>query len=250
MSSLEQLLQRPDLWRPGDRRTPPRAGVPTGFAGLDALLHSGGWPRSALVELVLQRCGVGELRLLLPALAAIGELGLWQVWIDPPLLPFAPGFLQQGIDLKHLLLVRTRDRRQWLWATEQALRAPGCAVVLSWSGQQRPRYTELRKLQVAASERQCTGFLLSEQRAAEATSPAVLRSQLRAAPEGTQVHILKQRGSQGGQQWLMPVPTGLQAQAPLRERPYVTRAEAADPLVLSTRVPALPPAPLQTVVWQ
>ncbi len=248
MSSLKQLLARPDLWRLGDRQTPASTGLPTGFAGLDKLLQSGGWPRSALVELVLPRMGVGELRLLMPTLACLAEQGLWQVWIDPPLLPFAPGCLQQGVGLERLLLVRTRDRRQWLWATEQALRAPGCAVVLSWSGQQRPRYAELRKLQVAASERQCTGFLLSQQRVAETTSPAALRLQLRPDLDGTQVHILKQRGRQAGQQWLMPVPALLQAQVPLRERPYVTRAEA-DPLPTPARLPVAMP-PVQSVVWQ
>lgn len=245
MSPLEQLLQRPDIWRPGEHRRPPRSGIKTGFAEFDELLHGGGWPRSALVELLLQRCGIGELRLLMPALSAMSQQGLWQVWIDPPYLPFAPAWTQHHLRFDRIVIVRTVDRRHWLWATEQALRAAGCAAVVSWSGSQRPRYAELRKLQVAAGERQCTGFLLTDQRAS-LSSPAMLRLQLTASLTGVDIEVLKQRGAQAGQRWLMPTSETLTSRLPLRDRPFITRSTP------DTRVPsyALASPPLQEVVWQ
>lgn len=44
--------------------------LPTGFAALDAELPGGGWPAGALIELLADRPGVGELSLLLPLLGA------------------------------------------------------------------------------------------------------------------------------------------------------------------------------------
>ena len=44
--------------------------LPTGFATLDAELPGGGWPAGALIELLADRPGIGELSLLLPLLGA------------------------------------------------------------------------------------------------------------------------------------------------------------------------------------
>ncbi|MBX3682927.1 MAG: SOS cell division inhibitor SulA, partial [Thauera sp.] len=44
--------------------------LPTGFSALDAELPGGGWPAGALIELLADRPGVGELSLLLPLLGA------------------------------------------------------------------------------------------------------------------------------------------------------------------------------------
>jgi protein ImuA len=43
--------------------------VDTGYASLSAELPSGGWPLGALIELLPAHSGIGELRLLQPALA-------------------------------------------------------------------------------------------------------------------------------------------------------------------------------------
>ncbi|EFX61691.1 hypothetical protein DAPPUDRAFT_338433, partial [Daphnia pulex] len=45
----------------------------TGFSNLDAELPNGGWPKSTLVELLLQQAGIGELQLLKPALVSIAK---------------------------------------------------------------------------------------------------------------------------------------------------------------------------------
>ena len=66
MNGVAELLRHPALWRAGDAGA---AGtVPTGFHALDARLPGGGWPLATLIELLVPAAGVGEVRLLLPAL--------------------------------------------------------------------------------------------------------------------------------------------------------------------------------------
>jgi hypothetical protein len=67
--TLAQVLDRPDVWRGDTLARAPLPGVPTGFAELDRELPGGGWPRGGLTEILPLRRGIGELSLLLPALA-------------------------------------------------------------------------------------------------------------------------------------------------------------------------------------
>src|SRR2546429_8780390 len=88
--SFAALLDRPDIWR---GQVLSRAGAPTlpcGFPGLDAELPGGGWPAGALTEILPAHEGIGELRLLGPALAGLSRCGLRLVWIAPPHPPHAP----------------------------------------------------------------------------------------------------------------------------------------------------------------
>src|SRR6266704_6288150 len=124
--SFAALLDRPDIWRGDDLS---RAGAPTlpcGFPGLDAELPGGGWPAGALTEILPAHEGIGELRLLGPALAGLSRRGLRLVWIAPPHVPYAPALAAAGIDLVNLLIVRPQGRRGALWAAEQALRSGSC----------------------------------------------------------------------------------------------------------------------------
>src|SRR5699024_2131956 len=70
--ALESLVEQRQVWR---GRPAPRAagGQPTGHAALDAVLPAGGWPEAALSEILVPADGVGELRLLWPALARLSR---------------------------------------------------------------------------------------------------------------------------------------------------------------------------------
>lgn len=245
---LRPLLQRPDVWRMRDRRR--RAdGLATGFRALDAALHGGGWPRAALTEVLADRQGIGELRLLMPLLRDMANERLWQLWIDPPFTPYAPALQQHGIDPALLMIVRAPARQQ-LWACEQALRSAACGAVLFWPAAGL-RYNDLRKLQVAAAAQQCAGFLLRDSRCAQQPSPAALRLQLRGGEHALQVEILKQRGGNAGQQIAIAHAAALQMQAPIRERPAVAGRDATLTIALHDEI--LPPAvqaPLHRVNWQ
>src|SRR5258708_30662956 len=100
------LLDRPDIWR-GDSLS--QAGAPTlpcGFPGLDAELPGGGWPVGALTEILPAHEGIGELRLLGPALAGLSKRGLRLGLIAPPHPPYAPALAAAGIHIPALVLVR------------------------------------------------------------------------------------------------------------------------------------------------
>src|SRR5690349_8002204 len=66
-AALADVLRHPGIWRRGTAA--PSVDVqPTGLAELDAQLPGGGWPRGAVCEILVEQDGIGECRLLLPAL--------------------------------------------------------------------------------------------------------------------------------------------------------------------------------------
>ena len=65
------LAQHPAVWRASQIGGVARSVTTSGFSALDAQLPGGGWPHGVLTELLLPEPGVGELRLLAPALAAV-----------------------------------------------------------------------------------------------------------------------------------------------------------------------------------
>ncbi len=188
-AELSSLLDAGLLWR--GRRGEGRARhLPTGFDELDALI-GGGWPASALVELIsADHLG---LALLLPALQRL-QSG-WLAWVDPPWQPHAAALAARGVAVERLLLVRGGDES--LWALEQLLRSGQCAAVLSWP----PRLADrgLRRLQLAAEEGDTLGILFRPPAARAQPSPAALRLSLEPHPRGLRVEVLKRRGGWGGQ---------------------------------------------------
>ena len=190
---LEQLLAHPSVWR--GRSRAPMETLPTGFAALDAALPGGGWPRHGLVEILTPHSGVGELYLLLPALAALSQASpaRWCTWVSPPHEPFAPALEAHGVALERMLIVRTHLP---LWAHEQALRSGACAMALAWLPRASAR--AIRRLQLAAEQGRALGVLYRSQRFASEASPAMLRVLLApledAGKHGACVTLIKSRG--------------------------------------------------------
>jgi hypothetical protein len=192
MAALEEILQRQPVWRGGA----PVLGVcavPSGFAGLDAELPGGGWPRQGLTELLADEAGIGELGLVLPALARLTAAGKRAVMVAPPCLPYAPALAAAGVDLANLLVVRPASRRDALWAAEQALRSGSCHALAAWLA--RPRYAELQRLAVAAEAGRALAFLFRPLAAAAESSPACLRLALQPAGPELAISLVKRRGA-------------------------------------------------------
>ncbi len=194
--TLQALLARPDLWL-GDGRAnvPGPETVPTGFAALDALLPGGGWPAGALTEVLLSGEGIGELRLLMPALARLCRQDRWIAWVNPPNIPYAPALAAAGLDLSRILVVRAGTSRDRLWAFEQCLRSGACLAALGWPGECDDR--ALRRLQLAAAKGGALGLLFRPERAAAHPSPAALRLRLARSSRSLTVELLKGRGGAG-----------------------------------------------------
>ena len=77
------------------------------------------------------------------------------------------------IPLEQLLVVRSKNSKEWLWAAEQSIRSN--AILFAWTKNFRPRYAELRKLQLAAIDSYSPAFLFSAEDSLKAPSPAHLR---------------------------------------------------------------------------
>ncbi len=200
--SLEKLLQNPRVWR-GSSRNDSRVGLASGYPELDRCLPGGGWPLEALTEILVGQYGMGELRLLMPALAQLSaeealsnhgepaEPG-WIAWVAPPFQPYAPALQQCGIDLSRMLVVRPKDDSELLWSAEQALSSGTCAAVLLW-----PRVLDdqaSRRLQLAAEKGHSWAIAFRPLTARQQPSAAALRLELQSTGQGTHVHILKSRG--------------------------------------------------------
>ena len=108
--NLNTMLRRADIWRGGN--TPPEeskiAGLPTGIPGLETILP-GGWPRGALTEILIPDEGIGELGLVMPALAWLSRSKRWLAWVAPPHIPYAPALASAGLDLSRVMVVRPRS---------------------------------------------------------------------------------------------------------------------------------------------
>jgi cell division inhibitor SulA/protein ImuA len=189
---LEHLLEQHPVWRGGAPSAFSPA-VSTTYSVLDNALPGGGWPTGALTEILSGREGIGELQLVLPALAALSWAGKRVVWLAPPHLPYAPALAAAGLDLAQLAVVRAPGRRDALWAAEQVLRSGRCHALVAWF--RRANYDELRRLAVAAEAGAAWAALFRPPETARESSPAALRLVLEPHGEALAVRVLKRRGA-------------------------------------------------------
>ncbi len=198
-ASLEKLLENPRIWR-GRNQTQWKAGLSSGYPELDRHLPGGGWPLRALTEILIEQYGIGEQRLLMPALIRLStedarlddsEPG-WIAWVAPPFQPYPPALQQCGIDLSRMLIVRPKDPSEILWSAEQALSSGTCAAVLFWAEQLDDQAS--RRLQLAAEKGHSWAIAFRPMAARTQPSAAALRLELHSSNDGTRVHIVKSRG--------------------------------------------------------
>lgn len=196
---LARLLAHPAIWRAGRAARMPV--WPSGFAALAEGLPGGGWPQAGLIEILPSRLGIGELSLLMPALASVMRRpgARWCAWVAPPLQPFAPALETFGIALERLLIVRAGragSRPPGLWAFEQALGSGVCDVAFAWA--RRPRPGQIRRLHLAAQRGNTLGVLFRSRREAREASQALLRVAVEPLEGGVRVTLLKSRGGARG----------------------------------------------------
>ncbi|MFZ5557692.1 MAG: translesion DNA synthesis-associated protein ImuA [Pseudomonadota bacterium] len=196
MPAIDPLLQHPALWRGDGAASTALPGIPSGYAALDRALPGGGWPRGALTEFLLHARGIGELTLIVPALARLSRGGEFGAFVSPPHLPYAPALAARGISLACLTVIRPKTPLDALWAAEQCLRSGAYAAVVAWLGVHDER--RLRRLQLAAEEGKSWGALFNA--IALPASPAPLRLALRSRDGQLEVEVLKRRGG-----WVAPI---------------------------------------------
>lgn len=214
--ALEAILSTPALWRGRQAKLEHRAVLSSGWPQLDALLPGGGWPLGSLIEVGIAQPGSGECALFFPlwrtnpsselstsvvrntrkkvarSSAAISTITL----IDPPFLPYAPGWCHAGVDLTRLWWITARNERQRLWAAEQSLRSGVCAAVLMWP--QRIDSNALRRLQLAAESAKTLALCFRPEHELAQTSHAPIRLHLQARASAWSIELIKCRGRTGG----------------------------------------------------
>lgn len=183
----------PDLWRGSDLGTYTRPTVGTGHRSLDAELPGGGWPTGTLIELLTAGAGIGELRLLRPALTSLDPQQAIAL-INPPYIPNIVCWKSWLNTPRSVFYVRTAERRDQWWAAEQTLRNGSCAALLCWTDTI-PQLA-LKRLQLAAQTSQ-TLFVMYRPIATKAiASPANLRLTLEPDHAGNlHISVIKRRGS-------------------------------------------------------
>lgn len=208
----------PALWRGNQLSRHLDRCVETGHAALSAELPGGGWPLGALIEILPHQPGIGEIRLLRPALRGL-EKRRGIALVQPPFVPHAACYATWQLDPQQLLWIAPRCAADALWATEQILKNGSCAAVLCWQPAIRPE--SLRRLHLAAQGSDTLFFMLRPASAACNASPAPLRIALDATSAGVTLRIVKRRG-------------------PAFNRPLVLALDAVAP----TFPPLFPHAPL------
>lgn len=190
-AALAELLRNPLVWR-GDQLAPTAGVVPSGFSDLDRELPGGGWPQGSLTELLADDEGIGELRLVLPALVHLVQGGAWIALVAPPYIPCAPAFAAGGIDPGRVIVIApNQDKDRW-WAAEQVLRANSASALLFWPHVVRDQ--RLHRLQLAAQDGCAPAFVFAGTARAAHPSPAPLRIRLSAEASHLRVDVFKRRG--------------------------------------------------------
>lgn len=182
--ALDGLIRERRVWR-GQPAALPASAQPIGFAGLDTVLPTQGWPEASLSEILLPVDGVGELQLVLPTLARLTQRGERVIVVSPPYRVYAPAWQAVGVDLSRLAIVDA-PHDQLAWTMEQCLRSGSCAAVLGWLAHSDDR--TLRRLQVAADTGKALGFVFRDRAALGNPSPAALRIEIEATPSRLRVH--------------------------------------------------------------
>ena len=179
------------LWR-GKQLAHDVTTLSTGYTALDEALPGRGWSLNAVTELIPDINGCGEFSLLLPALATLTQQNHWVVMVDPPWIPYPPALQGHGLAADKILLIRTKNKKESLWACEQILRGIPGGAMLAWPAAL--SFTEVRRLQLAAQNGGQTAFLFRKPEAVDTASPAALRLRLTAVGDELNIRVMKCRG--------------------------------------------------------
>lgn len=192
----------PSLWRASQLAHASVRCIDSGHPSLATQLPGGGWPISTQTDVLTQQAGVGELRLLAPALRRVAKRKI--VLISPPHAPQIISLAAMGLAPEDVLWLKPTTSADSFWAVQQALASGTCGAVLFWS--LHARSEALRRLNLASQAGEALFFMFRPLSAALDPSPAPLRIELRPAAAGVEVTFIKRRGPQLERPILVPLP--------------------------------------------
>jgi protein ImuA len=185
-------LQIPHVFQARSMRSARRS-IATGFNELDCALL-GGWPTPALIEVLIDIYGIGELQLLTPLLRKLTQAGPQPpliVWLNSPYVPNGVAFAQHRIAARHWFAAGLTEK-DVLWAAEQTLRSHACSMLFAWTSTS--NMAALRRLKLAATSSETVGILFRPIKEARQPSPANLRIVLTPSAEELSIEIIKNEG--------------------------------------------------------
>lgn len=226
----------PDIWRASELAVSRVPTMSSGHAELDRELPNQGWPRSSLVELLLQQSGIGELQLLKPILTKLAQSRRIAL-IQPPYIPHAKALQCWGIDINRLLWMRAPSTGDALWTTEQVLKNGSCGAVVLW--QTNVRAESLRRLHLAAQAADTHFWLLRPLAGRSEASPALLRLGLRPALGGISVSMVKRRGPAAEEELFVRLPEMPVGRHPFQQDYAVPNQPVSAPATARSAAPLL-----------
>jgi len=216
------------IWRANQMASFQAAVTSSGFKRLDDELPNHGWPAAALIELLVQQHGSGEIGLLQPALAAIARQRRVAL-VQAPYMPHIAAWTSWDMPAERLLWVKPRRTADALWAAEQILRNGSCGALLFWQETIRPEAA--RRLHLAAQASETVFWMIRPLSAAQHSSPSPLRLSVSPARDGLWINVLKRRGPARGEAFhlrvnQMPASSALSIPTPLHHAPVDRRTPA------------------------
>jgi protein ImuA len=190
----------PSLWLASQLARSVTRCIDTGHPVLSYQLPGRGWPAGSLVEILPQQTGIGEMRLLAPALAQVADRRI--VMLQPPHVPQVLPLAAMGLPPESVIWLRSDRLADALWAAEQVLRSGSCGALLFWpenvgsarGRSQHVRAESLRRLHLAAQCGETLFFMMRSMAAASDSSPAPLRLSVRPALGGIEIGFVKRQG--------------------------------------------------------
>jgi len=170
--------------------------VDTVYAAMSEQLPGQGWPVGTVVEFLLQQAGVGELRLLGPALVTVSHKRSVAL-VEPQQIHNGLGYAHIGVDPTTLMWLKVSKSSDALWCAEQILKLSSCGAVMLW--QQHILTESLPRLLVAAQTSQTLFFVMRPLACAQDPSPASLRLTVRPAADGIAIEVIKRKSRASAQ---------------------------------------------------
>ena len=128
LDSLDRDIVR-HVWRATGTGAARTVCTSTDFAALDQELPEARWPKSTLIELLVQQAGTSELRLLRPALQSLAQIRCIAL-VEPPHIPNTAAWATCGLPVEKLLWIKARKVAYALWTAEQILRNGSVGALL------------------------------------------------------------------------------------------------------------------------
>ena len=152
--------------------------LPLGLTEIDILLPEGGLPLGTLHDMRGDPGPLAGFTAFL--LGLVAKHGRPVLWIDATGNLYLPGLLPYGLDAGNLIVASgIAGDKATLWALEEALATSALGAVAACL--ERPDFTAMRRLSLAAREKGVTAFLMRRMGEVGA-SPAVTRWHVGAAP--------------------------------------------------------------------